>query len=69
MHVRAYAGYAALPPELKPWAFDLTRRNMRDMYERTWGWWGLGPGRRCLLPATTSSSPFFAFNLELNGIT
>ena len=50
MHVRAYAGYAALPPALKPWAFDLTRRNMRDMYERTWGWCGRADDASCLPP-------------------
>ena len=27
-----------LPTALKRWAFDLTRRNMEDMYSRTWGW-------------------------------
>ena len=27
-----------LPAALKRWAFDLTRRNMEDMYSRTWGW-------------------------------
>lgn len=34
------AGYcvSTMPEPLRRWAFDLTKRNMRDAYERTWGW-------------------------------
>ena len=34
------AGYSVstMPEPLRRWAFDLTKRNMRDAYERTWGW-------------------------------
>jgi len=26
------------PEEYKDWVFDLTSRNMREIYEKTWGW-------------------------------
>ena len=29
---------STMPEPLRRWAFDLTKRNMRDAYERTWGW-------------------------------
>ena len=34
------AGYSVstMPDPLRRWAFDVTKRNMRDAYERTWGW-------------------------------
>ena len=27
-----------MPRALRTWTFDLTKRNMRELYERTWGW-------------------------------
>jgi ribosomal protein S18 acetylase RimI-like enzyme len=29
---------STMPESLRRWAFDLTKRNMFDAYERTWGW-------------------------------
>ena len=36
----ATRGYVVdqLPDRLRRWCFDLTKRNMEAMYERTWGW-------------------------------
>ncbi|OHS99009.1 N-alpha-acetyltransferase 40 [Tritrichomonas foetus] len=30
--------YQHCPEESKEWVFDLTRRNMQELYEKTWGW-------------------------------
>lgn len=30
--------FQGCPAELKDWVFDLTERNMKEMYEQTWGW-------------------------------
>ena len=30
--------YKTLPEELKEWVYDLTKRNMFELYEKTWGW-------------------------------
>jgi ribosomal protein S18 acetylase RimI-like enzyme len=29
---------ATMPDSLRQWAFDLTKKNMFDIYESTWGW-------------------------------
>lgn len=36
--VRGYVVASALPPGLRRWVFDVTKRNMEQLYERTWGW-------------------------------
>lgn len=30
--------FIGCPEEYKEWVFDLTKRNMKEMYEQTWGW-------------------------------
>ena len=30
--------YKVVPPQFKDWVFELTERNMKEMYEKTWGW-------------------------------
>lgn len=30
--------YKTLPDDLKDWVYDLTKRNMFELYEKTWGW-------------------------------
>lgn len=36
--VRGYVMASALPPGLRRWVFDVTKRNMEQLYARTWGW-------------------------------
>jgi ribosomal protein S18 acetylase RimI-like enzyme len=30
--------YPHCPDDLREWVFDLTKRNMMELYEKTWGW-------------------------------
>ena len=36
--LRGYVEASSLPRGVKRWVFDLTRRNMFNLYEKTWGW-------------------------------
>ena len=38
LDLRGYVEASSLPQDVKRWVFDLTKRNMVTLYERTWGW-------------------------------